>query len=111
MRYGRYIRLTSKPLWVSLNKVSIEEAFRRELAKQLSQRLKELRKRNGFSQERVANLTGLNRNYYQQLESGMSNKTQQTPANPTILVLVKLAAVYKVSPAELISNLPEFTID
>jgi len=82
--------------------VSREPQLERELADSLGERLRDLRMRVGMTQEQVAHAAGLNRNHYQLLESGLSDRAKNTPANPRLSTLVSLCRVYDVSVPELV---------
>jgi len=68
-----------------------------ELLRAFGKHLRELRERRGLSQERLAELADLHRNYTGLLERGGSN--------PTLLAIVALARALKVRPAKLIERL------
>ncbi len=55
-----------------------------------------------MSQEQVANSAGINRNHYQLLESGLSDRAKNTPANPRLSTLVALCAVYGTTVPDLV---------
>jgi transcriptional regulator with XRE-family HTH domain len=59
--------------------------------------LRRIRQRKGISQEELAELAGLHRNYAGLLERGGSN--------PTLLALVALARALDVPPAKLIERI------
>jgi transcriptional regulator with XRE-family HTH domain len=67
------------------------------LLKAFGLRLRELRKEHGLSQEKLAELADLHRNYPSLLERGH--------ANPTLLVIAALARALKVRPYKLIEKL------
>jgi len=56
----------------------------------LSKRLKELRKKNGWSQQKLAEKTGLSFNAITKIEQGLAK-------HPTLRTLVKLADAFGVS--------------
>jgi transcriptional regulator with XRE-family HTH domain len=58
-------------------------------------RLRELRKKHGYSQERVAELANMASNYLSRIEMGKEN--------PTVDTFLKLAHVYKVELWELLN--------
>lgn len=64
--------------------------------------LQRLRARAGLSQEAVAHRAGMSRNYYQLLEQGLSNRERESPANPTLVMLLALAAAFDVELADVI---------
>ena len=76
----------------------------RQLAEALAARLRVLRSRSGLSQEAVAHRAGLHRNHYQLLESGLSDRKKQTPANPRLSTLVALCAVYQTTVPDLVMD-------
>ena len=65
--------------------------------KAFGKQLRELRKQKGLSQERLAELSELHRNYPGRVERG--------GANPTLLAIVALARALKVGPARLLERL------
>ncbi|WP_284292203.1 helix-turn-helix domain-containing protein [Luteimicrobium album] len=81
-----------------------ESQLERRLADALADRLRALRAAAGLTQEQVAHQAGMNRNHYQLLESGLSDRTKRTPANPRLSTLVALCDVYGTS-------VPAFVID
>jgi transcriptional regulator with XRE-family HTH domain len=70
---------------------------RQEILKAFGKHLRELREKRGISQEKLAELADLHRNYTGLLERGGSN--------PTLLAIVALAAALKVRPYKLIEKL------
>jgi transcriptional regulator with XRE-family HTH domain len=71
--------------------------MREDTLKVFGKQLRELRKQKGLSQERVAELSDLHRNYPGRVERG--------GANPTLLAIVALAHALKVRPAKLLEKL------
>lgn len=65
--------------------------------KAFGKQLREFRKQKGLSQERLAELSDLHRNYPGRVERG--------GANPTLLAIVALARGLKVRPARLLERL------
>ena len=61
-------------------------------------RLRELRLQRGVSQEKLAEMAGLHRNYVGVLERGGQN--------PSLEAICKLATALKVKAGELLANLP-----
>ncbi|SDU80814.1 helix-turn-helix transcriptional regulator [Arcanobacterium phocae] len=59
------------------------------LGKTLARRRKEL----GKTQEQVANEAQINREHYQQMEYGRSDRKRNSPLNPRLSTLLKLSAV------------------
>jgi transcriptional regulator with XRE-family HTH domain len=66
-----------------------------EAKKLLGSRLRELRRKHGYSQERVAELADMASNYLSRIEMGKEN--------PTFDTFLKLARVYKVELWELLN--------
>lgn len=62
-------------------------------------KLKEFRVRNGFSQEKLAEITGLHRTYISSLERGNRN--------PTLMTLKCLAKALDITISELTSELDD----
>lgn len=63
------------------------------LLRALGKRVRELRKERGYSQEKLAEHAGIHENHVRRIEGGT--------ANPSYLVVVKIAKALRVSPAEL----------
>jgi transcriptional regulator with XRE-family HTH domain len=59
----------------------------------LGKRVRELRHERGFSQERLAELADIHENHVRRIEGGT--------ANPSYLVVARIARALRVSPAEL----------
>jgi transcriptional regulator with XRE-family HTH domain len=68
----------------------------RDPLKLFSDRMKELREKRGYSQQRLSELAGLNRNYVSDVERGRRN--------PCLGNIVKLAEALDVAPGELFRN-------
>ncbi|TNU73631.1 helix-turn-helix transcriptional regulator [Miniimonas arenae] len=77
----------------------------RDLAVRLGHRLARLRTERGLTQEQVAAAAGINRNHYQLLESGLSDRAKNTPANPRLSTLVALSDVLRTTVPELVVDL------
>ncbi len=71
--------------------------MRDDTLKSFGKHLRELREKNGLSQEKLAELADLHRNYAGLVERG--------GANPTLLAIVALAHALKVRPAKLLEKL------
>ncbi|MDP8229859.1 MAG: helix-turn-helix transcriptional regulator [Candidatus Gorgyraea atricola] len=63
----------------------------------LSKRLKELRKEKGWSQQKLAEKTGLSFNAITKIEQGLAK-------HPTLKTLVKIADVFRISLDELVGR-------
>jgi transcriptional regulator with XRE-family HTH domain len=63
----------------------------------LEQRLKQLRKKAGWSQQRLAEKAGLSYNVITKIEQGVAKK-------PTIQTMIKLADAFKISLDELVNR-------
>ncbi len=81
-----------------------ESLLERHLAQRLASRLRDLRDASGLTQEQVAHAAVINRNHYQLLESGLSDRAKGTPANPRLSTLVSLAVVLGTTVPELIDD-------
>jgi len=79
-----------------------EPQLERALAQALAKELRDLRLRSGMTQEQVAHAAGINRNHYQLLESGLSDRAKKTPANPRLSTLVSLSEVYATTVPDLV---------
>ena len=64
--------------------------------KQLGEKLRTLRQSKGYSQERFADLTNLDRTYISGLERGKRN--------PSFLILKRISSVLKIKPSELLGE-------
>lgn len=82
-----------------------ESVLEAELARRLGRRLEDRRKDLGLSQEKAAHLAGLSRNHYQLLESGLSDRAKNTPANPRLSTLLHLSRVLGCSVTELLDGM------
>lgn len=82
-----------------------ESPLEQGLADALAQRLRELRRTSGMTQEQVANVAQVNRNHYQLLESALSDRAKRTPANPRLSTLVALAEVYGTTVPQLVAEI------
>jgi len=63
----------------------------------LAQKLKELRKKQGWSQQKLAEKTGLSFNAVTKIEQGLAK-------HPTLKTLIKIADVFEVSIDELVGR-------
>lgn len=79
-----------------------EPELERTRALALAERLRELRAARGLTQEQVAQAAGMDRNHYQLLESGLSDRRKKTPANPRLSTLVALCEIYETTVPELV---------
>ena len=68
-----------------------ESLLERRLARALAVRLRDQRDAVGLTQEQAAERAGLSRNHYQLLESGLSDRAKDTPANPRLSTLIDVA--------------------
>jgi transcriptional regulator with XRE-family HTH domain len=68
-----------------------------EILRRFGKHLRDVRKKSGLSQERLAELANVHRNYTGRVERG--------GANPTLLVIVALARALKVRPSKLLEKL------
>jgi transcriptional regulator with XRE-family HTH domain len=64
------------------------------LLRNLGERIRDLRKAHGYSQEMLAELADIHENHVRRIERGS--------ANPTYLVFLRLAPALKVSPVDLL---------
>jgi len=71
--------------------------MRDEVLRAFGKQLRELRKKNDLSQEELAELADMHRNYPGRVERG--------GANPTLLAIVALARALKVRPSKLLEKL------
>lgn len=77
-----------------------ERAFASTFAKTLISR----RKTMGLTQEQVALAANLNRNHYQLLEHARADRRTNSPSNPRLSTLIKLAKVFDCSVADLLED-------
>ncbi len=87
-------------------RVADETLLERELALAFADRLVELRKQAGLTQEKAAERAGVSRNHYQLWESGLSDRKKKSPANPTLLNLYELAEAFGVDITDVVAGLP-----
>jgi transcriptional regulator with XRE-family HTH domain len=66
------------------------------LLRALGKRVRELRQERGYSQEKLAELAGIHENHVRRIEGGT--------ANPSYLVLLKLARALGTSPGDLVGS-------
>lgn len=62
----------------------------------------ERRKRMGLTQEQVALAADINRNHYQLMEHARADRRTNSPANPRMSTLIKLAKVFDCTVADLL---------
>ncbi len=74
------------------------------LAKCLAHTIKRRRLQLGLTQEHVAYTAGIDRNHYQNIEAGISDRKTRYPLNPQLLTLVKIANVLEIEVTELLSD-------
>lgn len=65
----------------------------------VARNLRVMRKQKGFTQEELADLAGINRNYVGQIE--------REEKSPTVDMIERLATVLSVQPAELLVRRPQ----
>jgi len=56
----------------------MEDTRKNDISKQVGERIKNLRRNRGISQEKLADLSGLHRSHMGQIERGESNLTLRT---------------------------------
>ena len=71
----------------------MRETERRAILRRFGAAVRDLRKERGYSQERLAELAGLDRNYIGQIE--------RAERNPAVVSIVRIARALGVSPGEL----------
>ncbi|BCI82285.1 hypothetical protein MTY66_39100 [Mycolicibacterium sp. TY66] len=81
-----------------------QSEIERKLAGALGRRLAGLREERGLTQEALAEASGISRNHYQLLESGINNRKTKRPANPRLSTLVALSDALGMSAAELVAE-------
>ena len=81
-----------------------QSEIERKLAGALGRRLAGLREERGLTQAALAEASGISRNHYQLLESGISNRKTKRPANPRLSTLVALSDALGMSAAELVAE-------
>ncbi len=77
-----------------------ERALASTFAKTLIARRKEL----GLTQEQVALDAGVDRNHYQLMEHARSDRKTNSPANPRLSTLIKLAKVFDCTVHDLLDS-------
>ncbi|MBP3222982.1 MAG: helix-turn-helix transcriptional regulator [Actinomycetaceae bacterium] len=78
----------------------LEYVFAKHLGSVLRTRRQEL----GLSQEQVALRADIDRRHYQDLEYGMSNSRNRTPANPRLSTLFALSRALEMSIVDLLDS-------
>jgi transcriptional regulator with XRE-family HTH domain len=71
--------------------VSDDLPLDRSVAVRLGTQIRDLREARQLSQEKLADAVGLTRNHLQLLESGLSDRAKNTPANPRLSTLLALS--------------------
>ncbi|MDY5585586.1 MAG: helix-turn-helix transcriptional regulator [Arcanobacterium sp.] len=71
-----------------------------ELARHIKGRRLALKK----TQEQVANEAGIDRNHYQNIESGRSDRRSQNPLNPQLFTIARLATALECTISELLAS-------
>lgn len=91
-----YIPWIKNLVWPILGRMLSAELS--QLQKTLSRNLRAARKAHGLSQEALALNADVDRTYISQIERSISN--------PSLLVLVKIAAVLQIQVADLLTSIP-----
>jgi transcriptional regulator with XRE-family HTH domain len=82
-----------------------EPELARTRALALAERLRDLRAAKGMTQEQAAHAAGMDRNHYQLLESGLSDRKKKTPANPRLSTLAALCDVFDTTVPDLVVDI------
>jgi transcriptional regulator with XRE-family HTH domain len=82
-----------------------EPELERTRALALAERLRDLRAAKGMTQEQAAQAAGMDRNHYQLLESGLSDRKKKTPANPRLSTLAALCDVFGTTVPDLVIDI------
>lgn len=82
-----------------------EPELERTRAVALAERLRDLRAAKGMTQEQAAHAAGMDRNHYQLLESGLSDRKKKTPANPRLSTLAALCDVFETTVPDLVVDI------
>lgn len=85
--------------------MAADSVLERALAEALGKELSRRRAIADLSQEKVAEAAHLSRNHYQLLESGLSDRAKNTPANPRLSTLLDLAKALNCSVGDLVNDL------
>ncbi|GAA4740744.1 helix-turn-helix transcriptional regulator [Gordonia alkaliphila] len=72
------------------------------LSQQLGTQIARLRHARELSQDALAERAGISTNHLQLLESGLSDRSKKTPANPRLSTLIALSAALDVPLPELL---------
>lgn len=75
------------------------------LSRQLGVRIAQVRHQRGMSQEALAQRIGMSTNHIQLMESGLSDRKKQTPANPRLNTLIALSEALDVPLPELLAGI------
>ena len=81
----------------------IDERTDHALAREFGERVRVLRRRRGWSQEQLADSTGMHRTFIGQVENGKSG--------PTLVTITRLALALAVDPADLVRGLKPTAAD
>lgn len=84
-----------------------KSAVEQLLARRLGTRIAYLRVQKSLSQEALAQQVGISTNHLQLLESGLSDRTKRSPANPRLSTLVALSDALGVPLPELLQESSE----
>jgi transcriptional regulator with XRE-family HTH domain len=66
-------------------------ALSHAVAKRLGAQIRELREARNLTQEKLADAIGVTRNHVQLMESGLSDRAKNSPANPRLSTLLALS--------------------
>jgi transcriptional regulator with XRE-family HTH domain len=80
-----------------------EKGVQEDLLRALGNRIREARKKIGFSQEKLAELSDLHPTYISHLETGK--------ANPSLVILTNIANALEVHICELVAERQKLTLD
>lgn len=75
------------------------------LSQQLGTHIARLRVAKNLSQQALAEAVGISTNHLQLLESGLSDRAKQTPANPRLSTLIALSRALDISLPDLLRDL------
>lgn len=81
-----------------------ESSVEAALAKRLGIEIGRLRNERGLSQEALGQAVDISTNHIQLLESGLSDRKKQSPANPRLSTLVALSRALDIGLPELLDR-------
>ena len=88
-----------------------EPVLSRATARALADGLRAHRRVANLTQEKAAERAGVTRQHYQLLESGLSDRAKNTPANPRLSTLLALCQAFETTLPELLGDALQGTVE